>query len=80
MEILKLNREKIANKNQRQKDLERIKNKVYTLEYQLFPHGSIDDAYEEFSSLDQLYAFLTERYEITKYRILDWNMDLIKEV
>lgn len=80
LHILKLNTEKIATENHQRKALERIKNQIYTLEYQLFPQGSVDDAYEEFSSLDQLYAFLAERDEIVKYRILDWNMNVIKEV
>jgi len=79
LEILKSNTEIVINKNEQLKSNERIKNKTYTLEYQFFPEGSIDDAYEEFSSLEELNDFLNEKDEIVKYRVLDWNMTVVKQ-
>ena len=75
IETLKLNTEIVLKKKELLKTNEKIKNKTYTLEYEIFDC----DAYEEFSSLEELNYFLNKQNDILKYRILDWNMDVIKK-
>jgi len=78
LKTLKLNTDEDLIKKTQLKVDERVKNKIYTLEYQFYPKGCIDEAFEEFASLDELNSFLKERTDIKKYRILDWNMKIVK--
>ena len=78
LESLKLNTDEYLIKNKQLKIDERVKNKIYTLEYQFYPKGCIDDAFEEFKSLNELYSFLKVRTDIKNYRILDWNLKIVK--
>jgi hypothetical protein len=55
---------------------ERIKNGIYTLEYQFLGDDEYD-AFEEFNDIKGIKKFLLERAEIKKYRILDCHMNEI---
>ncbi len=59
---------------------ERIKNGIYTLEYQFLSVDVINDeydAFEEFKDLQGIKKYLAERSEIKLYRILDCHMNEI---
>lgn len=71
LEILNSNTAEVSNKKVQLASDAIAENKKITLEYQVFPDGCIDDAYEEFTSLDELNLFLKQRNDISNYRILD---------
>jgi hypothetical protein len=59
---------------------ERIKNGIYTLEYQFLSDDVKDneyDAFEEFKDIKGIQQFLAERAEIKIYRVLDCYMNEI---
>ncbi|HEX6428286.1 MAG TPA: hypothetical protein VF008_11390 [Niastella sp.] len=60
---------------------ERIKNGIYTLEYQFISEDVNPDeydAYEEFKDIKAIKKYLAERSEIKIYRVLDCYMNEIK--
>jgi|GEM_PF-1172384 len=80
VELVKSNAEILHKEHELRIAKERIKNKIYTLEYNIFLSSEFTEYefYEEFTALEDIRHYLSERDEIKKYRILDWNMDEIK--
>lgn len=78
LEVLELNTKKELIKKEQLKIVKRIKDKIYTLEYEIVLDGiSLGVAFEEFTSVDKLNCYLTEQKHIKNYKILDWNMEEI---
>lgn len=75
-ELLKLNTEIIQKEYELKKASERIRNNIYTIEYQFLSDDEYD-AFEEFNSIEEIKQYLFERNEIKKYRVLDCNMNEI---
>ena len=76
LEVLRINTEILTKEYDLKVIKNRIENEIYTLEYQ-FLSDSDYDAFEEFKNLNDIKPFLSERNEITKYRILDCNLNEI---
>jgi len=75
-ELLKSNSEIIKKEYDLKVAIERMKNGIYTLEYQLFSDNDYD-AFETFNAIADIKQYLANRSEIKKYRILDCNMNEI---
>lgn len=55
---------------------ERIQKKIYIVEYKFFSTTEYD-CFEEFTSLEDIRIFLTQRDDIKEYRIRDWNQNTV---
>jgi hypothetical protein len=76
LSLLKESHNKFEKANALKQAEKRIKNGIYTLEYQVFSNKDYD-AFETFNSLSALKQYVAERREITKYRVLDCYMNEI---
>ena len=70
--LLKSNGEILSKEHELKVVTERIKNKIFTLEYQFFCTDENEyDCYEEFKNINDIKPHLAERPEIKVYRVLD---------